>query len=112
MSDIEYKTGDADLIGAVLRQNGVPINLTGCTVTFTIKSSDGATRLSLPCTLGGTYNGTNVPASEGGVTIIFGTTATATAGQYRCEFVVTNSDNIAHIPSGNNFLTLTIWEAL
>lgn len=111
MTDLEYKVGDSDYVGAILTQNGSPINLTGYTASFIMKATSG-TRITLACTLGAYVNGTNVAASEGGVTIVFGSTATATAGQYRGEFIITNGSSIAHIPSGNNYFSITIWESL
>lgn len=111
MSDIEYKTGDADSVGAILTQNGTAINLTGWTVNFSMKPTTGE-KITIPCTLGGTVSGTYVPATSGGVTIPFSASNTATAGQYRGEFEITNSGTVAHIPSGNNYYTITIWESL
>jgi len=111
VSDIEFKTGDADKVGAILKMNGVGINLTGYSVSFVMKSSDGE-RVIIPCTLNGVVNGESVPATSGGVTIPFTETHTATAGNYRCEFLISDGDTTAHIPSGNNYLTMTVWEAL
>ena len=111
MSDIEFKVGDADKVGAILKENGVGINLTGYDISFIMKSSSGE-RVTIPCTLNGVVNGVSVPATTGGVTIPFTTVHTATAGNYRCEFLISNGDTTAHIPSGNNYLSMTIWEAL
>ncbi len=111
MSDIEFKTGDADKVGAILKMNGVGINLTGYSVSFVMKSSAGE-RVIIPCTLNGTVNGVSVPATAGGVTIPFAATHTATAGNYRFEFLISNGTTVARIPSGNNYYTLTVWEAL
>ena len=110
MSDIEFKVGDADKVGAILKMNGVGINLTGYSVSFVMKSSAGE-RVIIPCTLNGTVNGVSVPATSGGVTIPFNETHTATAGNYRCEFLISDGDATAHIPSGNNYLAMTVWEA-
>ena len=111
MSDIEFKVGDADIVGAQLKENGVGINLTGYTVSLIMKSSAGD-RITIPCTLNAVVNGVSVPATSGGVTIPFTAVHTETAGNYRCEFLISDGDTTAHIPSGNNYLTMTIWEAL
>ena len=111
MSDIEFKVGDADKVGAILKMNGVGINLTGYSVSFVMKSSAGE-RVIIPCTLNGTVNGVSVPATSGGVTIPFTATDLATAGNYRFEFLISNGTTVARIPSGNNYYTLTVWEAL
>jgi hypothetical protein len=111
VSDIEFKVGDADIVGAQLKENGVGINLTGYTVSLVMKSSAGD-RVTIPCTLNGTVNGVSVPATAGGVTIPFAATHTATAGNYRFEFLISNGTTVARIPSGNNYFTLTVWEAL
>lgn len=109
--DIEYKTGDTDDVGAVLSMDGEAIDLTGMTVSFVMKSAAG-TKETLACSLGGTVNNIYVPETAGGCTIHFDETATGTAGIYRGEFIVSLGDADVHIPSGNNFVNIVIWESL
>ena len=111
MSTIEYKTGDVDDLGAKLEENGTGIDLDGFTVELILKDTND-TRIVVSCTLGGTVSGVDVLSSEGGVTAHFTADSTATAGIYHAEFVATIGDNVIHIPSGNNYITVTIWEAL
>ena len=109
--DIEYKAGDVDEIGAILSENGTPVNLTGLGVSFVMKNESG--RVVVPCTLGGTVNNAVVPATGGGVTMHFSEASTATAGLYNGEFVVSwNATESIRFPSGNVHMTVMIWEAL
>lgn len=114
MSDIEFKTGDADIVGAILKQNGVGINLTGYSVNFIMKNTMNSEneRVTIPCTLNSVVNGVSVPATSGGVSIPFTAIHTAAAGNYNGEFIITGDQTIAHIPSGNSYITITIWESL
>jgi len=111
VSNLYYKTGDTDDRGAVLLHNGVGIDLTGYTVVFVL--SDGHDiRFEVPCTLGGTVNGVDALAANGGITINFSTDYTGTAGTYYGEFVATIGTNVIHIPPDNNYTIVTIMEAL
>ncbi len=110
---IDYKVGDSDEVGTILKQNNVAVNLTGYTVSFTMKSTDISTRYELQCTLGGTVDGKYVPASAGGLTIHFTATETVAVGEYMGEYVVSDGyGNSVRFPSGNNHISITIWEAL
>jgi hypothetical protein len=112
MSDIEYKTGDADLLGVQLLQYNRPIDLTGYEIKFVMKHTSGS-RIEIPCTLNGVVDGVYVPGTSGGVTVPFTSAHLATAGNYRGEFVITKGTSIvAHLPNGNNYYTITIWESL
>lgn len=111
--DIEYKVGDTDTVGARLMHNGSPVNLTGFTVEFVMKN-DAGTRVTVPCSLGGTVDGVLIPASGGGITMHFSpTNGTATASLYTGEYVVSHSETESvRFPSGNNYKTVKIWEAV
>lgn len=110
--DIEYKVGDTDNIGTILKHNGVAVNLTGFTVEFIMKS-DAGTRITVPCTLGGDVNGTPVAGASGGITAHFTSTSTATAGTYSGEFVASwSATESIRFPSGNNYVSVKIWEAI
>ena len=108
--DIEYKKGDCDDVGARILENGSPVDLTGYTVQLVIKNT--AARHVLDCSLGGTVNLAEFSAIEGGVTIHFTDTETATVGQYQGEFVLTLGTNVVHVPSGPNYLSIAIWDSL
>lgn len=107
---IEYKVGEIDTIGGIIFENGTPVNLTDSTVSFIMKGNSSP--ITLTCTLGGYVNGQYVSPDNGGVTINITDAATATAGQYLGEFIVSKNGYVARPPSGNNFITITIWEAL
>lgn len=111
MSNIEYKTGDVDDIGAILSENGTGIDLEGYTVEFVMKHTSG-NRVIVPCSLGSTVNGTDILSSAGGVTINFSAESTSVSGVYNAEFVATIGENVIHIPSGSNYISVTIWDAL
>lgn len=107
---IEYKAGDIDTIGAIIIEDGNPMDLSDATVSFIMKKD--SQKITLVCDLGGFVNGIDVLAIDGGVTINVTSDATATPGQYQGEFLITKDGYIAHAPSGNNFITVTIWAAL
>ena len=109
--DIEYKQGDVDTVGVVLSDNDGVIDLTGKTVTYVMKDlQTGEVRHEISCTLGGTVNGVYHSAAHGGVTITFTATETHTPGQFKSEFVITGTNFVRHIPSGNNYTSVMIWD--
>lgn len=115
--DIVYKTGDSDIIGAIIKENGIGVNLTGRIVTFVMKNPDGL-RVVVPCTLGGTVNKVYVPGTSGGVSINFTEESTAVADEYEGEFVISwgDTDSVrapgGNIPSDELRLSILIMEAL
>jgi hypothetical protein len=109
--DIEYKQGDVDAVGAVLSDDSGVLDLTDKTITFVMADlQSGVAKYEISCTLGGTVNGVYHPAAHGGVTIPFTATETAAFGQYKSEFVVTGTNYVRHIPSGNKYKSVMIWE--
>lgn len=109
--DIEYKQGDIDSVGAVLSDDNGVIDLTDTTVIYVMKDLEtGETRYEISCTLGGTVNGIYHSAAHGGVTVPFTGTETSASGQFKSEFVVTGTNFVRHIPSGNNYKSVMIWE--
>lgn len=109
--DVEYKQEDVDTAGAVLSDSNGVLDLTGKTVTYVMKDlGTGTTRYEISCTLGGTVNGIYHDAAHGGVTVAFTETETATLGQYKSEFVVVGTNFKRHIPSGNSYKSVMIWE--
>jgi hypothetical protein len=109
--DIEYKKGDVDNVGAVLKENGVGVKLTGCTVVFVMKNDSGI-RYVIDCSEGGTVNGVFIPFSAGGVTAEFTAVSTSEVGIFSGEFVVSNAYGSIRFPSGNVYVTVKIWEAI
>ena len=109
--DLEYKQGDVDTVGVVLSDNDGVLDLTSKTVTYVMKDlNTGEIRHEITCTLGGTVNGIYHSAAHGGATVTFTETETAAHGQYKSEFVVTGPNFKRHIPSGNNYKSVMIWE--
>ena len=109
--DIEYKQDDVDTVGAVLSDHDGVLDLTDKTVNYVMKDlQTGEVRHEISCTLGGTVNGIYHSAAHGGVTIPFTATETPTPGQFKSEFVVTGTNFVRHIPSGNNYKSVMIWE--
>ena len=109
--DIEYKVGDVDNVGAVLKENGVGVNLTGYFVDFVMKN-DAGVHHTVTCSEGGMVNGIFVPFTQGGVTTEFTALDTAAAGEFNGEFVVYNDSGSIRFPSGNNYLVVKVWEAI
>jgi hypothetical protein len=114
MTDITFKTGDVDYVGIVLKQNNTGINLTGYTVTFVMKNTATSAKQTITCTQGATISGNSVEFASGGITIPFSSTNTGTAGSFNGEFILskTSPNSVIHIPSGTNYLTMTIIDAL
>ncbi|MFA6768940.1 MAG: hypothetical protein WCR86_11045 [Parabacteroides sp.] len=109
--DVEYKQGDVDTVGFVLSDDDGAIDLTDKTVTYVMKDlQTGDVRYEISCTLGGTVNGIYYSAAQGGGTVPFSGTETTTSGQFKSEFVVTGTNFVRHIPSGNNYKSIMIWE--
>lgn len=109
--DIQYKVGDTDTVGAILKQNDAAIDLTGYIVSFRMKNTAGTLR-TITCSLGGVVNGTNVPGTSGGITAQFTASDTAVADDYNGEFVMTNASGSVRIPSGNNYIKVKVWDAI
>ncbi|MFA6769480.1 MAG: hypothetical protein WCR86_13805 [Parabacteroides sp.] len=109
--DVEYKQGDVDTAGFVLSDDDGAIDLTDKTVTYVMKNlQTGEIRYEISCTPGGTVNGIYYSAAHGGGTVPFSGTETSTSGQYKSEFVVTGTNFVRHVPSGNNYKSVMIWE--
>lgn len=127
--NIEYKQGDSDKAGTVLSDNDGVLDLTAKTVAFVMKRYDTDTpKYRIPCSLGGTYQGVYYSPARGGVTTLFSkanavieegtsTLDTLEAAEYIGEFVVSGTDENGdpfekHIPSGNNYYHVMIWEKI
>jgi hypothetical protein len=108
---MEFKTGDIDDVGAVLKENGIAIDLIDATVTFILKNNT-ETKYTIQCVLGGYFNGEYIYPSNGGVTIPFTEVELSTEGQYQGEFIVSKNNRSVRIPSGNNYILIMVWPAL
>jgi len=113
--DIQYKQGDVDTVGNIISDDDGVMDLTGKTITLAMV--DVATEsifYEIDCILGGWVKTNGVwvyySAARGGVTAQFSTVETLTSGEFKGEFVVTGAASTVHIPSGNNYLSIMIWE--
>jgi hypothetical protein len=112
VTNLVYKTGDVDSVGAVIKQNGNGMNLTGYTVRFVIKKRNTEIMHIITCTQGYNFNGTVVPGSSGGVTIPFNSTTTSIAGEFDGEFILSKVDSVIHAPSYPEYVTVSIVNSL
>lgn len=75
--------------------NGAAVNLVGSTVTFNMRDSSGASKVSAgACTI--------LDAANGVVSYAWGTTDTNTAGTFTAEFEVTNGGLTETFPNDSN----------
>lgn len=90
--------GDAQSVPITLKDANGAWDLTGSTVVFKMSNSEG-TITSINCTLGTTIDGEEVTAAQGGATIPFTTTHTATVANYVCWVEVTKNGSPVTFPS-------------
>lgn len=109
--DIEWKQGDVDSAGAIILDVNGLVDLTNKTVKLVMKDVDTEiVKYEINCTLSGIYNGVYYSAARGGVSVPFSELETLVSGLFKGEFVVTGSISTVHMPSGNNYLSIMIWE--
>ena len=110
--NFEYKEGVSDTVGLVLKQNGTPIDLTGYSIVFNMKNDLG-TVFTVPCSLGGTKDGVQYTAAQGGCTIEFAAGQTSVIGEYSGELVGTLNGIVSFIiPNGDEYFIVMIYEAI
>lgn len=85
--DIELMQGDSASVAIVLKENGIGVDLTGCTVTLSMINDISTVEHDIVCQPGavlnaGTPSEETVPFTEGGITVPFTATHTATDGLY------------------------------
>jgi hypothetical protein len=99
---INMKKGDRlPLLVATLRQNGAPVNLTGGSVKFIMKSvGGGAAKVNAACAL-------TTPAS-GIVTYSWAAADTDTPGLYHAEFQFNNGSGLLQSFPNNEHLKVLI----
>lgn len=102
-----------DKAHAVLSDNNGLIDLTGKKITFVMKDLfSGENRFEIICIPSCIYNGKYYSAARGGVTIPFSAIETTLSGVFKGEFVVTSNDATVHIPSGNLYISIMVWESV
>jgi hypothetical protein len=95
----KYKVGDIDKAKVCLKNNGIPIKLTGAIVVFNMTSTQGVSK-TLECTLGYYNNNEILLETDGYVTMNVTADATSSVATYYGEFVIIiGSDLVAHDPS-------------
>lgn len=109
--DIELGLGDTDNIPSILKAGGVPVNLTGAAVTFSMTSESGVS-LDIECVEGALVNGEYVGFDEGGVTVPFTSTHTATADLFFGKFLVVFDGDQVTFPKGDDYISVKIWEGV
>ena len=109
---IELNQGDTDRVPFVLKEDGVGIDLTRCSVTFVMKLISGTTKYTIDVTPGATVDGVPVLYSAGGVTVLFSSVETATAGDYYGYFSVDEFGEIRTFPTvSSNYVRVVINKA-
>jgi hypothetical protein len=109
--DIDLGQGDSDDVGVLLTENGIGSNLTGGTIKLSMKTDTG-TKKEVTCLAGGIVNGVNYTLAQGGITIPFTPTETATPSVYRGKIIVSMLGSQATYPSGQESITVTVWEGI
>ena len=105
--DIELGQGDSDNIPALLKENGVAVDLKGASISFCMKSDVSSTNFNIPCTPGAIINGESSPAKNGAVTIPFSKSNTSVSGIFFGEFKVTRFGSVCTFPN-NHHITVQI----
>lgn len=109
--DIELCQGDADSVAVLLKENGVLVNLTGSTVTFSMKNETG-TEYIIECAQGAVRDGISYPFSQGGVTIPLSSSHTLNAGVYKGKITVVKLTVQTTFPSGSDYISVRVNEAI
>jgi hypothetical protein len=107
MTILKYKRGVSDNAGVLIKENGTPKNLSGATVTFSMKKY-GCEKITISCVDGGTVNGVTYSKAQGGVTIPFNSTHLAAVGKYKGEFfiLIDGVPSIAPSDDENNIVVI------
>lgn len=106
MAEIVVKRNDRlPAVAAILKQAGVIIDLTGCTVKFVMKPKNGATVIvSAAATI--------VSPTAGTVRYDWGVLDTVTGGEYSAEFEITTAGGLRLTCPNDRHLTVSIVEDL
>lgn len=109
--DIELCQGDADSVAVLLKENGNPVNLTGSTLVFSMKSETG-TEYDIECSQGATINGVQYTFAQGGITIPFTSSHTLEAETFMGKIVATKQTVKTTFPSGSDYISVRVNEAV
>jgi len=110
--DFEYKEGVSDTVGVIIKQNGMPIDLTNYSIVFNMKDNSGH-RYQVPCSLGCTKDGAEYTAAQGGCTIEFAAEHLSIVEELSGEFVGTINGIISFIiPNGEEYFVIVVYEAI
>lgn len=85
--DIELMQGDSAEVAVVLKENGIGVDLTGCSVVLSMRNDTATVAHDITCNMGATINRglpteTVIPLTAGGITVPFTATHTASHGLY------------------------------
>ena len=109
--ELELNQGDSNDVGMLLKEGGVGVDLTGSTVTFSMKNEAGV-EFNIICTQGGTVNGTAYTFAQGGITVPFTALHTVNADVFQGKAYADKSSVQKTFPSSNTYITVKIWEAI
>lgn len=109
--ELELNEGDSNNVGMLLKAAGVGVDLTGSVVTFSMKNEAG-TEFNIACTQGGTVNGVSYTFAQGGITVPFSSTHTASAGVFQGKVTAVKESVQKTYPSSNTYITVKIWEEI
>jgi hypothetical protein len=105
MSTVYMKQGDRlpALRMQLLDASGAPLDLTGATVAFRMRTSGGSLKVNAAATI--------VDAVTGVVQYAWGMTDTDTVGSYRAEWACTFSGSTQTVPT-RDYVTVVVVDAL
>lgn len=105
--NIEIGQGDTETIPAVLKEDGVGVDLTGNVITFRMINDLGSLDYDITCTPGATANGSPVPPTAGGITIPFSSKESEASGLF-FGAVKTNLFGVISTYPNTGYITIKI----
>ena len=109
--DLELNQGDTQEVGMLLKDKGVGVDLTGSTVTFSMKNEVGS-EFDIACGQGGTVNGQFYTFAQGGITVTFTTAHTGAADVFQGKVCAVKGTLQKTFPDKNKYITVKVWEAI
>ncbi|MCU7526778.1 MAG: hypothetical protein HF308_20090 [Ignavibacteria bacterium] len=111
-----YKQHETDTFAAVLKNNGVGVDLTQYTIRRFHMNDGGEHAYTLTCTLNCTYQGNSVSGAQGGITVTVDRTSSSVTGDFDGEFEIgvteNNVEKTDRFPSGENYYKIRIIESV
>lgn len=102
--DIELGQGDSEIIGVILKENNVPVNLSGYQISF-VMANEEDDPFTIPC-----VDHPTVLANAGGTGIPFTSIHTTNADLFFGKlYAVDVLGRQVTYPSGNDYLSVKIW---